>query len=147
MTGALSHSTNVDEARPQPIDCNGTTSVIDFEVLKSFQSVKSDDGSDIVVELIDLYLQGSQQRIAEIQRAAIEQRWDLIKQTAHTLKGSSSTIGVRRIANTCQQIEEADFTSTNNIAALIQMLRLDFRELEPLLIEERNRRSLGQKPR
>jgi len=93
------------------------TDVLNAEILKSFGRIKSDDGSDIVIELIDLYLQGAPQRIQEIRNAAAEKEMISVKRIAHTLKGSSSTIGLCYVANACQELETAIATSaTEGIA-------------------------------
>ncbi len=79
-----------------------TNEVLDVEVLKAFEKIKSDDGSDFVVELIDLYLHGAPQRIQAIRKVVGEKQWIALKHTAHTLKGSSSTLGVRTVAKVCE---------------------------------------------
>jgi HPt (histidine-containing phosphotransfer) domain-containing protein len=114
-----------------------TNTVLDLEVLKAFERVKSDDGSDILIELIDLYLQGTSERISAMCDAAHERDWDLLKRSAHTLKGSSSTIGLRQIAKICQDLEGA---STGDVNTLLSLLKSRFLGAKPMLIAERNRR-------
>ena len=116
--------------------------VLDLEVLKSFEKVKSDDGSDILIELIDLYLQGTSQRIIAMRKAADEGEWTVLKRAAHTLKGSSSTLGLGQIAKICQDLEEATSSSGGNVDKLIGLLESRFLEAGPVLVAERNRRLL-----
>src|SRR5260370_13798853 len=92
-----------------------TTDMLDFEVLKAFEKVKSDDGSDILIELIDLYLQGTSQRIIAMRKAADEGEWTLLKRAAHTLKATSSTLGLRQMAKICQHLEEASSIPTGDV--------------------------------
>jgi HPt (histidine-containing phosphotransfer) domain-containing protein len=117
-----------------------TNGVLDLEVLKTFEKVKSDDGSDILIELIDLYLRGTWERISVMRDAANERDWVLLRRAAHTLKGSSSTLGLRQIAKTCQDLEEASSSSTGDVNTLISLLKSRFLEAKPMLIAERNRR-------
>ena len=117
-----------------------TNRVLDLEVLKAFEKVKSDDGSDILIELIDLYLQATSERISAMRDAADERDWDLLKRNAHALKGSSSTIGLRQIAKTCQDLEEVSSSSTDDVNTFISVLNSRFLEAKPMLIAERNRR-------
>jgi HPt (histidine-containing phosphotransfer) domain-containing protein len=117
-----------------------TNGVLDLDVLKAFERVKSDDGSDILIELIDLYLQGASERISAMRDAADERDWGLLRRNAHTLKGSSSTIGLRQIATTCQDLEEAASSSTGDVNTLMSLLKSRFLEAKPMLIAERNRR-------
>ena len=115
--------------------------VLDFEVLKGFERVKSGDGSDILIELIDLYLQSTARQVLTMQTASAVNGWNVVKRAAHTVKGTSSTLGLHRIAKTCQEIEEASSISTDQIGALIRQLELHFREAESALTAERNRRA------
>jgi HPt (histidine-containing phosphotransfer) domain-containing protein len=115
--------------------------VLDFEVLKGFEKVKSDDGSDILIELIDLYLQSTARAIHTMQTAAAANDWNVVKRAAHTVKGTSSTLGLHRIAKTCREIESASSSATNQIDALMGQLELRFREAESALATERDRRA------
>lgn len=117
-----------------------TSDMLDFEVLKAFERVKSEDGSDILIELIELYLHGTSQRIIAMRKAADEGEWTALKHAAHTLKGSSGTLGLRQIANICQDLEAAASSSINDVNTLISLLESKFLEVEPVLIGERNRR-------
>jgi histidine phosphotransfer protein HptB len=117
-----------------------TSDMLDFEVLRGFEQVKSDDGSDVVIELIDLYLQGTSQRIITMRNAANAADWALLKRAAHTLKGSSSTLGLRRIAKICQDLEDASLSSCADVHTLMSLLESKFVEVKPVLIRERNRR-------
>lgn len=117
-----------------------TPDMLDFEVLRAFERVKSDDGSDVVIELIDLYLQGTSQRIITMLNAANDGEWALLKRAAHTLKGSSSTLGLREIANICQDLEEASFSPGGDVHTLMSLLESKFVEVKSVLVQERNRR-------
>ena len=117
-----------------------TSDMLDFQVLRAFEKVKSDDGSDVVIELIDLYLQGTAQRIVTMLNAANDGEWALLRRSAHTLKGSSSTLGLREIANICRDLEEASFSLGGEVHRLMSLLESKFVEVKPVLIRERNRR-------
>ena len=114
--------------------------MLDFEVLKAFEKLKSDDGSDILIELIDLYLRGTSQTILAMRKAADQEDWVLLKRAAHTLKGSSATLGLHQIAKTSQDLEAASPSSTADAHMLVDLLESKFLEVKPLLLAERNRR-------
>jgi len=116
-----------------------TNDVLDVETLKAFEKVKSEDGSDFVIELIDLYLEGTPQRIQAIREAAFEKEWVLLKRTAHTIKGSSGTLGLHRVAQVCQELE-VTLSSNDAIDGLVQALESRFAEAREALIAERKRR-------
>jgi HPt (histidine-containing phosphotransfer) domain-containing protein len=117
------------------------TDVLDFEVLKAFEKVKSEDGSDIVVELIDLYLNSTPQRIQQIKLASAATDWILLERAAHTLKGSSSTLGLHPIARVCQELENAATNRGDSLDDLVASLESRFVEAREALIAERDRRS------
>lgn len=123
-----------------PPSTAATTEMLDLEVLSAFDKVKSDDGSDVVIELIDLYLQSTSQSINTMVKAAREGEWALLQRAAHTLKGSSSTLGVRQVAKICRNLEGAFLTPDRDVYALISLLESKFGDVKPVLIEERNRR-------
>jgi HPt (histidine-containing phosphotransfer) domain-containing protein len=137
---AISQSTHAQSDATRSLTRALASDPLDFEVLKAFDKVKSDDGSDILVELIDLYLQGTSQSIIAMRKAADEAEWAQLKRAAHTLKGSSSTLGLRQIAKTCQDMEAASSNSTGDVSMLISLLESEFLDVKRVLIEERNRR-------
>lgn len=138
--------TSLSEPRDGPHGKPTAPGVLDMEVLKSFESVKSDDGSDIVIELIDLYLHGTPQRIQQICKAAAEQELISLKRIAHTLKGSSSTIGLSYVANACHDLEVATMTSTDGLDSFVESLEMQFLEARKALIAERRRRLSHHRP-
>ena len=52
-----------------------TSAAVDMELLNAFEELQSDDGSDLIVELIDLYLEDAPQRILAIREAAVATEW------------------------------------------------------------------------
>ena len=113
--------------------------VLDVETLRAFEKVKSEDGSDFVIELIDLYLEGTPPRIQAIREAAFAKEWVVLKRTAHTIKGSSSTLGLRRVAQVCQELE-ATSLSSSVVDGLVQGLESRFVQAREALLAERKRR-------
>jgi HPt (histidine-containing phosphotransfer) domain-containing protein len=118
-----------------------TNEVLDVEVLKAFETIKSDDGLDFVIELIDLYLHGTPQRIQAIRKAVAEKEWIALKNATHTLKGSSSTLGVRTVAKVCEELENVTPSTSNEVVQdLLQKLESQLLRAREVLIAERNRR-------
>jgi HPt (histidine-containing phosphotransfer) domain-containing protein len=100
-----------------------TRDAVDLDTLNAFEDLQSDDSSDLVVELIDLYVEELPQLVTEISRAAIETEWASLKRAAHTLKGSSALLGIRHVAETCEKIERIDeHDSAETVATLVQLL-------------------------
>ncbi len=137
----LESKIGVNESSEHPSNTSMNSDILDLEVLKTFERVKSDDGLDIVVELIDLYLHNTTQRIRELADAAFAEDWLSVKHLAHTLKGSSSTLGLHRMARLCQQLENADMNSDKVADEFVQLLETEFTKAREGLITERERRT------
>jgi HPt (histidine-containing phosphotransfer) domain-containing protein len=100
-----------------------------------------DDGSDLIVELIDLYLGDAVQRVNQIREASVETEWVSLKQAAHNLKGSSANLGVRKVAEICEKLEQVDgHDSPQTVAALVQLLEYESAMASASLAAVRQRR-------
>lgn len=115
---------------------------LDMEVLNAFEELQSDDGSDLIIELIDLYLQDAPQQILAIGKASASAGWAQLKRSAHNLKGSSSTLGVRHVAEICENLEVGSCLPdpSDRVEALIQLLEYKFAKARQALAAERQRR-------
>jgi len=118
-----------------------TSDAVDMELLKAFEELQSDDGSDLIVELIDLYLKDAPQRMLAIREAALENEWGLLKRAVHNLKGSSANLGVRLVAETCIKLERIECEhSTEGVRKLLQQMDDEFARASEVLLSERQRR-------
>ena len=115
---------------------------LDVAVLNAFEELQSDDGSDLIIELIDLYLQDAPPQILAIGKASASARWEQLKRAAHNLKGSSSTLGVRHVAEICEklEVESCRPDPSDRVEALIQLLEYKFAKARQALTAERQRR-------
>src|SRR6185295_2688339 len=82
---------------------------IDLSVLTGFAEWQGDEESDLVVELIDLYLTDSSRRLADMRQALATSDNTLLARAAHSLRGSSGTLGAWRVAESCEALERLDF--------------------------------------
>jgi histidine phosphotransfer protein HptB len=103
-----------------------TSAAVDMELLNTFEELQLDDGPDLIVELIDLYLLDAAQRVGQIREASIEAEWGLLKRAAHNLKGSSGSLGVRHVAEICEKLERMDsHDSPQTVAILVRLLEYE----------------------
>lgn len=73
-------------------------------------------GNDIsfVVELLTTYLEQTRVAVASIQKNCEEKNWDEIKFSAHKLRSASGSVGAKRVALACAEIEKY-LTTTNDV--------------------------------
>ena len=118
-----------------------TGGVLDMDVLNAFEDLQSGDGSDLIVELIDLYLVDAAQRVSQIREASAKTEWVLLKRAAHNLKGSSSNLGIRKVAELCQKLEWMDrHDSPETVADLVRLLEHESAQASAALTAVRQRR-------
>jgi CheY-like chemotaxis protein/HPt (histidine-containing phosphotransfer) domain-containing protein len=87
-----------------------TKRAVDFSILHDLANPH--DGEDnIVIELIDLYLENTARQVSEIKSAIAANKPQLLKASAHALKGSSLTIGAQAMGRICEQIEREQLGS------------------------------------
>jgi HPt (histidine-containing phosphotransfer) domain-containing protein len=123
--------------------CDGgrLTETIDWKVLNALAEGQEDGEPDLIVELIDLYLQDAPRWIAAIKSAVANGDASLLKRAAHTLKGSSGSVGLLKMAELCQKLEHLDcHQAASGFEALVQLLEHKFSMAQTALMAERQRR-------
>jgi CheY-like chemotaxis protein len=80
--------------------------VLDSAVLESFRELQQEGSPDLIRELTDLYLKGARSLLTELARALDAQDMQALLRALHSLKGSSSSLGVRTMATLCSQFEK-----------------------------------------
>jgi len=115
-------------------------SAIDSKVFDDLRDLPSGVGAnDFVTTLIDLYLVESSSRLAALKEAAARRDWPLVRFVAHSLKGSSGTIGANGLADICGELEErARQTNVDGTPELVTALEDEFTRVRHALEIERD---------
>ena len=114
---------------------------IDQTVLAALAEAQEVGEPDLIVELIDLYLEDAPQWVEAIRAAVAQADAASIKRAAHTLKGSSGSVGVCQVAEICKLFEQTDFDSLPARGeTFMQLLDREFERARAALLTERDRR-------
>jgi CheY-like chemotaxis protein len=78
---------------------------LDADVIDEFVNIMGDDGHESAIQLINLYKKGTPEIIEKIEKNAEKKNLAELLKLVHTLKGSSSQIGARRMEQLCTRLE------------------------------------------
>jgi HPt (histidine-containing phosphotransfer) domain-containing protein len=91
---------------PETYDHSGEThGAVDLAVLTSLEDAQIEGEPDIVVELMELYLEDASDKLAAMREELAEEGGGSVGRLAHSLKGSSANLGARRVAALCEELE------------------------------------------
>lgn len=123
----------------------GDVKVLDRAALFALEGVQEEGEPDLIVELIDLYLEDAPRWLEQIKLAVVEKDALLFQRAAHTLKGSSSSLGVSHVAEVTRILERLDFLNpVSGFRAWILLLEQVFATARDALMTERARRIVGE---
>ena len=112
---------------------------IDLEVLRSFDDPEAPVEDSLMIELIDLYLVETS-RLLQVIRVGLVSDLDSVTLNAHSLKGSSSNLGISRMASLSERLEHFHSDGPTRME-LLEELEQEFSRVNNILSEERGRRA------
>jgi len=119
---------------------NEAIQTVDLAILASFDEAQEEGEPDFVVELIDLYLEEAPRFFNSIRDGLANDDWLSAKRAAHSLRGSSSNLGILQLALIADALEHLTSTQDASAADLLQGLEDEFTRVEEILLAERQRR-------
>jgi len=115
---------------------------VDVSVLRSFEEMQAEGEPDLVVELIDLYLEDAPRKLSSMLEATAESDEESLKRAAHGLKGSSASLGAGQVAALCQELERAYcVNSFEQATALLDRMGRELARAQRAFEAERRKRS------
>ena len=119
---------------------NEAVQTVDLAILASFDEAQQEGEPDFVVELIDLYLEEAPRFFNSIREALASHDWLTAKRAAHSLRGSSSNLGILQMAMIAGALEHLTADQDASAAELLRGLEDEFTRVEEILLAERQRR-------
>jgi two-component system sensor histidine kinase/response regulator len=115
---------------------------VDLAALKGFEGMQAEGEPDLIVELIDLYLEDAPRKLASMLEAVAGADEGALRRVAHSLKGSSASLGACRVAALCEKLERADCDdSFGRGGALLALLGQELERVRQAFAAERRKRS------
>jgi CheY-like chemotaxis protein len=131
-------SENTPLPPPAPTEPNPA---IDPEIFASLRALQEPGEPDPVEELSSLFLADAPTRIQAIHQAAAAGQAAPIRESAHSLKGSASNFGAKRLASLCAQIEQAAAQEDTSTAVnLLPDLDREFERVR-FVLEQENKKT------
>jgi CheY-like chemotaxis protein len=129
---ALAHMANTD-----PAFSNDEEAPLDKSVVATLRQLQEAGGPDIFEELIGLYLQDTPTRLVALREAVEAGRADTLKTIAHTLKGSSGSMGAQGMSAICAELEDVDASGDlPKVPGLLERLEEEFGRVRAALETE-----------
>ncbi|MCZ2153381.1 MAG: response regulator [Bryobacterales bacterium] len=111
-----------------------TADPVQLELAGAIQQLSADLGSELVQDVVRLFLEDTRVRIAELWEFASAGRRSDLRNTAHKVKGSCGSLGARRLMSACEHLEELSQTGTQEeILAAIEAVSNEFEAVTPFM--------------
>jgi len=137
MLSEISESTEISQrSGPGIFGCP-----VDLAVLAGYESVQLEGEPDLVIELIDLYLDEVPRRVQAMRDAVKFRNPAALASAAHSLRGSSGSLGAQQVAQICAEIEGLESVDLwSSIPPLLSWLELECQRALHIFLEERRSR-------
>jgi HPt (histidine-containing phosphotransfer) domain-containing protein len=118
-----------------------TPDAVDLAVLAGLEGAQVEGEPDIVVELMELYLEDASGKLAAMHEDLVEKGGRSVGRFAHSLRGSSANLGARRVAALCEGLERmVEGDPSCSMGVLLNRLELALACVRRVFEAERGRR-------
>jgi two-component system, sensor histidine kinase and response regulator len=105
------------------------STVVDTQAWKAILALQRAGQPDLLGKILGLYLKDSQGLVDKIGEAVTQRNARLLRESAHSLKSRSATLGAYRVAELCKHLEEAGRAQTfAQTDELVRQLTIAFTE-------------------
>ncbi len=115
-------------------------SVLDESILAELREMAPAEGADIVRELVDLFLEGAPQRLAQINQSIADP--PKLAFHAHALKSMGLNLGAKRVVDLSQKLEDLGISGNlSGVPSLLRELEVALAQTKAHLLPLREERS------
>ena len=113
------------------------SSPLDRSVLEGLRELQQEGEPDVLVELIELFLEDVPLQLVALREAVKGEDADSVQRVAHTLKGSCGNMGAARMAEICADLQEiGDSGDLARAPELLERLEAEFDRVRSALEAE-----------
>ena len=123
-------------------DADRTACSIDLSVLISLEEAQVDGEPDLIVDLIDLYLDETPRRMGAMAALLAQRDWLSLGRAAHSLKGCSAVLGAGRTPQLCEAVEQFALNDAHPVSLdVLHKLHEEFALVRDAFLHEKQRRT------
>jgi HPt (histidine-containing phosphotransfer) domain-containing protein len=108
-------------------------SEVDAKAIEKIEKLQEDNEPDIVTELVEIFKKATPERLEAIDGYVKKFEFEDVCDAAHTIKSSARTLGLQKLGEVCQQIE--NLKETHQFGKLPEMIFILKREFASGLVE------------
>jgi two-component system sensor histidine kinase/response regulator len=124
----------IQDPRAARADDSGCDPPIDLEVLSSLREGDGRGAGEFLASLIELFLRDAPRSLATLREALEKIDAEVLRSSAHALKGSSATMGATRMAEMCARLESHGARGTlDGAGAVMTSLDAEFSRVREAL--------------
>ncbi len=109
---------------------------IDKAVLQELKEIAG-DAPEMVVEIIDSYLEDAPRLLGEMSQAIEQEQAKLLRMSAHSMKSSSASVGAIKLSELCKELEYIGRGgATEGADAILSQAKAEYKRVENALRDE-----------
>ena len=109
--------------------------VINMEVVEELLSLSDEGDPELLIDLIQMYLQDGPQKLEEIRDGLAQKDYDRVERAAHSLKGSAGNLGAVLVQRDCEELQLASRQhSLDGVRTGVSKLRSHYEEAQAALL-------------
>ncbi len=118
----------------QPSIIRNVEELIDISAIEQLELLQDDDNPKLVIELIQDFLKESPKKLNSMAEAIATKNAKTLAEIAHNLKGSSGTLGARRMMDICKTLELlGQASSIEGAETMLRDLNDELKQVEEFL--------------
>ena len=108
--------------------------ILSLDVLEEFRTAMGDEGAEMVAELVQIFLEDTPQLLERLRNALAAGDLETAQQVAHTLKGTSASLGATRLSERCAELEASLHTAQPEaLRAMVSQIEAAYAQVRPAL--------------